>query len=297
MWCSATDKALQTPDAATKARTAATDCMQPVNDWKAPATVPADQFTTQQNQVKGMMYTVVAMASNTLKDYPAAATAYKAVLALNPNDAFSHFRLGVVDLQMMPPNANEGFWEMARSITIKVPAGQGPNEAQVKTYMKNQLLRYQQQPACDKLVDDQLADLLTMAGGSATPPATFNIPSSADLDKARNDVANFIPALKMGGDAGKVMWIATCGLEYPDVAVRVMEMPVADGDNFSFKAYRPEAQDPDAAQKELEAATDSNFEVHIVGQPEAKRVMKDDAVRFTGTVTGYTQTPFMLTWD
>jgi hypothetical protein len=291
---SATDKALQTADAQTKARTSSTDCMKPVNDWQKPAAMTADQFTAQQNQFKGLLNSVGAMASTSLKDYPTAATDWKAVIALNPMDAVSHFRLGVVDLQMMPPNANEGFWEMARSIGMKSP--NGPNEGQVKTYMKNQLMRYQQ-PSCEKLADDQLNDVLSMAAGSATPPATFNIPSAADLDKARNDVANFIPALKMGGDAGKVMWLASCGLEYPDVAVRVMDMPVADGDNLSFKGYRPEAQDPDAAQKELEAATDANMEIHVMAQPEAKRIMKDDAVRFTGTLTGYTQTPFLLTWD
>ena len=46
------------------------------------------------------------------------------------------------------------------------------------------------------------------------------------LQKARDDTANFIPALVAGGDAGKVMWLASCGLEYPDVGVRVMEAPV-----------------------------------------------------------------------
>jgi hypothetical protein len=286
------DKALQTPDAQTKARSTATDCLKAVDDWKAPPTTPADQFATQQNQVRGMLDTVIAMASTSLKDYPAEVAAYKALLALNPNDATSSFRLGAVDMQLTPPNANEGFWDMARSIALKVP-----NDAQVKTYMKNQLLRYQQQPACDKLVDQQLSDLITMAAGSATPPATLNIPSAADLDKARNDVTNFIPALKAGGDAGKVMWIATCGAEYPDVAVRVMETPVADGDNFTFHGYTPQASDPDAAQKEIEAATDSNFLIHVIGQPEVKRVMKDDVVRFTGTVTDYSQSPFLLTWD
>jgi hypothetical protein len=34
-----------------------------------------------------------------------------------------------------------------------------------------------------------------------------------------------------------------------------------------------------------------------MGQPEAKRIQKDDYVRFTGTVSGYSQSPFLLTWD
>ena len=39
------------------------------------------------------------------------------------------------------------------------------------------------------------------------------------------------------------------------------------------------------------------WKLHVVGQPDAKRLMKDDAVRFTGTLKGYQQSPFMLTWD
>ena len=94
-----------------------------------------------------------------------------------------------------------------------------------------------------------------------------------------------------GGDAGKVMWLASCGLEYPDVGVRVMEAPAVDGDNVTLKVFRG------ATPEEIEAATASNMEVKIVGQPEAKRLEKDAVVRFTGTLAGYTQNPFLLTWD
>jgi len=50
-------------------------------------------------------------------------------------------------------------------------------------------------------------------------------------------------------------------------------------------------------QEAMEAATAPNMEVHIVGQSEASRLSKDDYIRFTGTVTGYQPTPFLLTWD
>ena len=59
-----------------------------------------------------------------------------------------------------------------------------------------------------------------------------------------------------------------------------------DGDNVTLKVYRPAAADPDAATKEMDAATDPNMEVHVVGQPDAKKLMKDDQVRFTGTLSG-----------
>jgi len=132
---------------------------------------------------------------------------------------------------------------------------------------------------------------VTLAGGSPDRPATLNIPSAAELQKARDDTGNFLPALKAGGDAGKVMWLASCGLEYPDVGVRIMEAPTVDGDNVILKVFRG------ATPEEIEAATAPNMEVKIVGQPEAKRLEKDAVVRFTGTLVGYTQTPFLLTWD
>jgi hypothetical protein len=292
---SSADKSLAAPDAAMKARDAAAQGLATLDMVKKPDGVADDAFAQTKKQYATVFDTIAAMTSTTLKDYPAAVTAYKALLMLDPNDAVSHFRLGVVYLSMMPAQSVDGFWEVARSIGLKSP--NGPNAAQVTTYLRGQIVRYQQ-AACDKLVDDEITSLITMAGSSNDRPATLNIPSAADLQKARDDTANFLPALKAGGDAGQVMWLATCGLEYPDVAVRVMENPTPDGDALTFKAYRPLAQDPKAAEDELNAATDPNMTIKVVGQPEASRISKDGpTVRFTGTLVGYTQNPFMLTWD
>jgi hypothetical protein len=94
------------------------------------------------------------------------------------------------------------------------------------------------------------------------------------------------------------MWLATCGLEYPDVGVKVIEAKAGDSpDNFTLSVYRPSATDADAAEKEMSAATTPNMELHIVGQPDVKRVMKDDELRFTGTLKTYSQSPFLLTWE
>ena len=279
------DKAFQAPDFLTKARDAAIAGLKALDDVPKPPAVAQDQFDKQKMAISALFNQIAAMTSTSLKDYAAAATYYKAALALDPSDAVSHYRLGVVDLQMTPPAATEGLWELSRAIALKAPSS-----PQVQAYLKNQLTRYQQ-PACDKLVDDQVNELLTLAAGSPTMPATLSIPSAADLQKARDDTTNFLPNLKAGGDAGKVMWLASCGLEYPDVGVRVMDAPAVDGDNVTLKVFRG------ATPEEIEAATDANMEVHIVDQPEAKRLEKDAVVRFTGTLTGYTQSPFMLTWD
>ncbi len=279
------DKALQTADVQTKARDAAVQGMKTLGEWKKPDAMAADQYEQQKKGFTVLFNTIAAMTSMSLKDYPSAGNYYKAVLSTDPNDAVSHFRLGVVYLQMTPPQGTDGFWELARSIALKAP-----NAAQVQTYLKNQLIRYQQ-PACDKLVDDQITELVTLAGSSADRPTTLNIPSATDLQKARDDTMNFLPALKAGGDAGKVMWLASCGLEYPDVGVRLMEAPAADGDNLNLKVFRG------ATPEEIEAATEANMQVKVVGQPEAKRLEKDAVVRFTGTLVSYSQSPFLLTWD
>jgi hypothetical protein len=279
------DKTLQTPDALNKARDASLAGLKTVDDLKNPDPTKADQFEQQKKGVKALFNAVAALASANLKDYPAAAGYYKAVLAITPDDPVTHYRLGIVDLQMTPPAGTDGFWELARAINLKIP-----NDAQVKAYLKNQIIRYQQ-PACDKLVDDQVAELLTLSATTSDRPATLNVPSAADLQKARDDTANFIPALMAGGDAGKAMWLASCGLEYPDVGVRLMDAPAADGDNVTLKVFRGNTPE------EIEAATAPNMQVKVDAQPEAKRLEKDAVVRFTGTLTGYTQNPFMLTWE
>jgi len=70
-----------------------------------------------------------------------------------------------------------------------------------------------------------------------------------------------------------------------------MEAPAADGDNLNLKVFRG------ATPEEIEAATEANMQVKVVGQPEAKRLEKDAVVRFTGTLVSYSQSPFLLTWD
>jgi hypothetical protein len=281
----ASDKALQTPDALTKAREAALAGLKALDDLKKPDNADAAQFEKQKQGVKVLFNAVAALASTNMKDYAAAAGYYKTVLSITPDVPVTHYRLGIVNLQMTPPNGTDGFWELARAINLKIP-----NDAQVRAYLKNQIIRYQQ-PACDKLVDDQLNELLTLSASSSDKPATLNVPSAADLQKARDDTANFIPSLMAGGEAGKSMWLASCGLEYPDVGVRVMEPPMVEGDTVTLKVFRG------ATPEEIEAATVSNMQVKIDGQPEAKKLEKDAVVRFTGTLTGYTQNPFMLTWD
>lgn len=278
------NKDLQTPEILTKTKNATADGLKTLASWQKPDKMTDDQYAKQKKDTAMLFNDVAGMAATGLKDFKGAEASYKAELALDPNAAVTHFHLGVAYLEDMPPQTVDGFWELARSIALK-----GPGQAQVQTYLRSQLLHYQQ-PSCEKLADDEINDLVTQASGTNDKPATLTIPSADDLQKARDDTADFLPWLQEGGDHGKTMWLATCGLEYPDVAVRVMNI-TPDGDNFTLDVFRA------ATQEAMQAATAPNMQVHIMGQPEVKRINKDDFVRFTGTLSGYTQSPFLLTWD
>ena len=119
----------------------------------------------------------------TLKDYPSAIEAYKAVLALTPDDAITNYRLGQAYMAMTPPAQMDAFWAFARAVSAK-----GANQqqsTQVKTYLRKLILNYQQ-AACDNLTDAELNELLQLAGSSADRPASYKLPSAADLEELRS---------------------------------------------------------------------------------------------------------------
>jgi len=268
-----------------KTREASAAGLAAVAAWQKPANATDEQFAAQKKSIGLLFNSVAGIVQSQMKDYKGAQASYQAALALDANDALTHYRLGVAYLQDTPPQATEGFWELARSIALKAPG-----EAQLRTYLRNQLLQYQQ-PGCEKLADDQINQAITLGTSSQTRPADFSIPSAQDLQAARDDPGSLLPALQEGGRRGQTMWLATCGSEYPDVAVRVMEVVPGEADKLTLRVFRA------PTEAEMQAATAPNMEVHVVGQPEARRIPKDDYVRFTGTLTGYQPTPFLLTWD
>jgi hypothetical protein len=282
----ATDAALQTPEMLTKTREASAQGLTTLAALQKPANATDEAFNNQKKAIGFVFDSVAGIAASYQKDYKGAATSFKAALALNPEDATTHYRLGAAYLQDMPMQANDGFWELGRAMALKIPGGD-----QVKQFMRGRLIQYQQ-PGCEKAVDDEINSILMTSAGGADRPADFNVPSAMDLQSARDDTNNFLPWLQGGGKNANTMWLATCGLEFPDVAVRVMEIVPGDSpDKFTMRAFRA------PTQEEMQAGTMANMEIHIAEQPDVKKLNKDDFVRFTGTLNGYTQSPFMLTWE
>src|ERR1700730_8113397 len=276
------------PEQAKKARQAALEGLKTLNELKKPDNMSQEDFDKQKKQPSILFNYTAANASMVLKDYPAAIESYKAVLALTPDDAITAYRIGQAYMAMTPPQQMDAFWYFAK-------ATKNPNAAQanqVKTYLRKLIVNYQQ-AACDNLTDAELNELLQLAGSSADRPSTYTLPSSADLDAARKDmtIASVITDLKAGGDKAKVTWLASCGLEFPDVPGKLIEItPGSDGVQLKVAFVTSDA--------EFDSKTTPDMDVKVVGQPDAAKLEKDNPVRFTGTLVTYDPDPaFMLHWD
>jgi len=283
-------------DQATQAKNmmAAADAgLKLVPELKKPDALDQKAFDDQKKQALTYLNGTAAQAAIAAKDYPSAIKYYQAVLAVNPEEAVTEYRLGQAYLASNPPQQMDGFWYIARAVTSK--GATQDQSSKLKSYLRKLLANYQQ-AACDTLLDAEQNELLQLAGSSSDRPATYKIPSAADLDAARKDmtIASVIADLKTGGDKAKVTWLASCGLEFPDVPGKLIEVTpgAAASDPVVLKVAFV------TSDAEFQAATTPNMDVKVIGQPEAGKLEKDNPVRFTGTLSTFDPEPaFMLHWD
>jgi tetratricopeptide (TPR) repeat protein len=275
-------------DMLTKGRDDALLGLKLLDQFPKPDSMSDAQFADQVKKPVALTLNAAAgFAALQLKDYKAAADSFKAVVAANPTDAVAYYRLGVAYLLEEPPGTMDGLWALARAAALK-----GPVEAQAKDYLRKRILAYEQ-PGCDSSADAQVNEMIQLATNSPERPATYTVPSSADLDKIRtsSNILTVLTALKAGGDRAKMSWLAICGAEFPEVVGKVIEVTPGT-DSVELKLYTG------ATPEEIQAATTPNLDVKVVGQPEAARIQKDDGVRFSGTLVAYDPDPaFMLHWD
>jgi len=279
------------PALAKAAQEAAANALKILQELKKPDAVTDDAWAKQKTVFQLTLNGIAAQAAMNAKDCSGAVGYYKAALALNPDDLTFNYRLGEAYRCMNPPQQMDAFWSIARAVTAK-----GATQAQaakLKDYLRKLIVNYQGGTVCDSLSDAELNELLQLAGSSAERPASYSIPSAADLSAAQKDmtILTVITDLKAGGDKAKLTWLAACGLEFPEVLAKVIEVvPGTDAVVLKMAFVTSDA--------EFEAATTPNMEVKVVGQPEAARVEKDTAIHFTGTLVAYDPEPaFFLHWD
>src|SRR5438094_5469615 len=125
---------------------------------------------------------------------------------------------------MSLPEQMVAFWSIARWATAN--GATQAESAKVKDYLRKLIVNYQGGTVCDSLTDAALNELLQLAGSSAERPGSYSLPSAADLAAAQKDmtIASVVADLKVGGDKAKLTWLASCGLEFPEVPGKVIEV-------------------------------------------------------------------------
>ncbi len=281
------------PETAKAARAASLAALKVVDQIPKPDTEDAAKFA-QEKKISFILFNgTAAGAAMAAKDYAGAIQSYKAVLSFAPDDLISNFTLGKAYMLIVPPQPLDALWYYARAATNKSASEQ--QSKSVKSYIRKLIANYQGGTVCDALTDAEMSELLQLAPNSVDRPASYKLISSADLDAARKDmtIATVVTDLKGGGDKAKLTWTATCGLEFPDVPGKLIEI-TAGADTVELKTAFV------TSDAEFEAATTPNMSVVIktADQPEAAKLEKGNPVHFTATVESYDPDPaFMLHWD
>jgi hypothetical protein len=286
---------MQNPDVATSkaAYQAALDGAKSVEALPKPEGYDQAKFDEDKKKAILSFNGTGANAAFAAKDYPNAVAMYKTILTTNPDDFISNFNIGRADLALTPPQQLDAIWAFARAATSK-----GATEQQsksVKAYLPKVIASYQGGTVCDALAQAELNELLQLAATSPERPASYKLYSAADLDAARKDmtIASVVTDLKAGGDKAKLTWTAACGLEFPDVPGKIIEVTAGSDAVVLKNAFV-------TSDAEFDAATTPNMEVTIktADQADAAKLEKGNAVRFTGTLESYDPDPnFMLHWD
>lgn len=271
------------PESCKQARPAALEAISVLNQLPKPDNMTQEQFDKNKEGPTALFNYTAGLAALCTKDYPAAIESFQNALKANPNDPVTYFRLGVAYLQKDPPQHLDGFWALARAIALK-----GPNEAQLRTYLRNQMLRYQI-PLCEKELDKQMNAWIFEAGSKVERPAELKFPSRDELNKLleTSSIDSIVADLKAGGEKGAITWLATCGAEFPELGGKVFDI-TEEGDAVVLTVFT--SGDIPA----IEAATAPNMRVRVEGQPEAKRLKKDDQIVYSATIDSFVPEPFML---
>jgi hypothetical protein len=251
-----------------------------------PPTDPAQlkQFEAQRQQSEATFRIILADAAYRGKNWPESAKQYAAMVKVNPNDAVLNYRLGLSYLQSQPPQWEPGLWHVARSVALNIAKAD-----EVKDFLSKNVAAYQQVlPECSK---DQVDDLVAQAALSPEPPAGWRLVSSEQVSAVRSDLTlkRIFDDLKAGGEQEHIIWLASCGLELPELEAEVVEVAQNEGNVVTLGV---------AVTAESADAKKADMVVKVVSPPEARNIKVGDLVHITGTLRSYQKDPaFQLVLD
>lgn len=246
---------------------------------------PADpaqrkQFEEQKAQQEASFHKVLAFGAWRKKDYDTAAREYAILLGHTPDDAWINYQLGLASLQKSSPEYRPGFWHVARAVALNIP-----KSGDVREYLLKTVGAYQGVlPGC---LTRQVDGMIARAKENPRPPADWRVIPAEQVNAVRQDlsVKRIFEDLKAGGESGDVIWLASCGMEFPELAGEVIDTTENTDNVVTLRV---------AAGQEAVDAKLANVEVKVVAPPEAKNLKAGDIIRFSGILTDYANEPQFL---
>jgi len=176
---------------------------------------------------------------------------------------------------------------VARTVTLT------PGEKE-KTALRETLLQntasYEglYQVAC---AQSEVDAFLQRASSSPAMPSDWQVPTREDVQAVRQglNVAQLMEGLKAGGEQERMTWLASCGLELPELETEVVQVAQNEGNVITLGV---------AVTQESSEAKKADMMVKVTAPPEAKNIKVGDFVHITGTLRAYQRDPeFQLVLD
>ena len=249
-----------------------------------PAGATDEQFNQNVKARRAILNGAVGFVALQRKDNAAAITSLKAASEDNPSDMYTFYRLGLSYLLSSPPDYDNAFWSLARSVSLGKSA-KAPDEPAIEKYLKSAYSNYHGN-------DEGLGEIITQAAASPTPPSGFKV---APLEKPKPTGNKMLDAfnemvfpLKLGGDRAQKAWE---GLKDQPLELAGFVNGVEKGSDPGTSLIRIALDQP-------KAASAYDIELKDTTQPNVTDLKQGDPVRFAGKIASYTATPtFVLVVD
>lgn len=255
-----------------------------IQKLQKPANIPEDQFNQQVKILRANFNDAIGFVALQRKDYAAAITSFKAAEEDNPTDLYIAYRLGIAYLTSSPPDYDNAFWQIARSVSLG-KAAKAPDEPGIEKYLRSAYSNYHGN-------EEGLDAIIAQAAASPTPSAGFKV---APLEKPKPTGNKMLDAfnemvfpLKLGGDRAQKVWD---GLKDQPLELAGFVNGVEKGSDPGLYLVR-------ISMDQSKAASAYDIELKDNTQANVTDLKQGDPVRFAGKIASYSATPtFVLVVD
>lgn len=264
-----------------QAETEAKQGLDLLQKLQKPANVTEDQFSAQVKQLRADFNGALGFVALQRKDYANAITSLKAAQEDSPKNPYIAYRLGLAYLSSTPPDRNNAFWSLARSVSLAKDA-KATDEPAIEQYLTQAYEDYHG-------TNEGLDQLIAQAGSSPTPPAGFQVtqpqaPKPTGNPNVDSFASNIAFPLKLGGDRATNAWKQLKG--QPLELVGYVNSLDKGSDSPSVRIALDKAK----------AAGAYDIVLKDPSQPLIADLVPGDPVRFKGTIDSYVTAPtFVLT--